>query len=266
MAEHKYHFIVNRFENKEIEAHLDRMLEQYQEGTAEGDDLKAHFDAQSMLHMRDEETVAKFQERCAFLASCYASRSFPPAREELKRHMLSMLTAATRDVLGVYGVCTEPANGDGHAVLDTGRAAVFNMLERVVKDRVDTVNDAAPSSLIFYRDAPPSDWAEASQLGSFLHDKQANDADLRREMALVETLDVGEDIKHLMRTYLTRAGTTYTDALRYYHTASLFNTFRRHADNYVLLLFYSYKVKDKEVRGLQYNINDGDYIEGFGGR
>lgn len=265
MSEQKHHFIINRIENAELEAYIDRLLEQYREGTAEGDDLKALFDAASMLSMRDEDTAAKFQERRAFLAACYASNSFPPAREELKRHVLSMLTSASRDALDAHRLCTAAANGNGYAVLDTGRAAVFKELEAAVRSRVERTPDAAPSSLTFFRDAPPRDWVDADRLGSFIHDKQAHDVDLRREMALVETLGVGEDVKQLMRMYLTRAGNNYANALRYYHTASLFNTFRRHADNYVLLLFYSYKVKDKEARGLQYSVNAGDYVEGFGG-
>lgn len=265
MSKHNHHFIVNRIELKELEEHLDRLLEQYREGTTEGDDLKAQFEAQSTLPIRDEETAAHFQERCAFIAACYASRSFPPSREELKRHVLSMLTSATHDALGAYGVYAESANGDGQAVLNTGRVSVFKELEAVVRSRVERIPDAAPSSLTFFHDAPPKDWVDVDQLGSFMHDKQAHDADLRREMVLVETLAVGEDIKALMRTYLRRAGNNYANALRYYHTVSILNLFRRHADNYTTLLFYSYKVNGKEVRGLQYSVDAGDYITGFGG-
>lgn len=266
MSKHNHHFIINRIEHTALEVPLDSLLEQYREGTAEGDDLKAHFEAQSTLTMRDEETAARFKERCAFLSACYASRSFPPAREELKRHVISMITAATRDVLGEYGVYSESANGDGQAVLDTGRAAVFRALEAVVRSRVERTPDAAPSSLAFYRDAPPKDWVDVDQLGSFIHDKQAHDADLRRETALIGAMAVEEDVRQLMRMYLTRAGNNYANALRYYHTVSILNLFRNHADSYALLLFYSYKVKDKEVRGLQYGVDAGDYIEGFGGR
>lgn len=258
-------FIINRIEHTELEAHIDHLLAQYSEGTAEGDDIKACFEVKSTLSMRDEETAAKFQERCAFLAACYASKSFPPAREELKRHVCSMLTSATRDVLGAYGVYARSANGNGYAVLDTGRAAVFKALEAAVSRRVETTPDADPSSLIFYRDAPPRIWADVDKLDSFMHDKQAHAEELRLEMALVETMAVGEDVKQLMRMYLTRAGNNYANALRYYHTVSMLNVFRNHADNYTALLFYSYKVKDKEVRGLQYSTDDDAFITGFGG-
>lgn len=266
MSKHNHHFIVNRIEHKELEALLDYLLAHYCEGTAEGDDLKARFEVQGTLTLRDEETAAHFKERCAFLTACYASKSFPPAREALKRHVLSVLTGAARDALYEHRLYTAAANGDGHAVLDTGRAAVFKELEAAVRSRVATTPDAAPSSLTFYRDAPPSDWAEVGQLGSFIHDKQAHDVGLRREMALVETLGVGEDIKQLMRMYLTRAGNNYANALRYYHTSSLFSVFRKHADQYALLLFYTYEERGMVVRGLQYGVDAGDYIEGFGGR
>lgn len=265
MAKHNDNFIVNRIEQEELETHLDHLLARYAESTAEGDDLKARFEAQSSVSMRDEDTAAKFQERCIFLAACYASKSFPPARDTLKRHVLSMLTAATRDVLGAYGVYAASANGNGYAVLDTGRGAVFRALEAVVRSRVDTTPDADPSSLCVYRDAPPRNWVDVDKLDSFLQDKQAHDEELRREKALVGAMNVGEDIKQLMHMYLTRAGNNYANALRYYHTVSLLNVFRNHADNYSALLFYSYKVKDKEIRGLQYAGNNGDFITGFGG-
>ncbi len=265
MAKHNDHFIVNCIKHEELEEHIDHLLAHYAEGTAEGDDIKARFEATSMVNVRDEETAAKFQERCAFLAACYASRSFPPQRDTLKTHLLSMLTAAARDVLNAYGVYAASANGNGYAVLDTGRAAVFKALEAAVSRRVETTPDAVPSSLCFYRDAPPRDWLEAEKTAGFVHDMQAHAEDLRREMALVETLAVGEDIKQLMRMYLTHAGNNYANALRYYHTAGVTNLFRKYADNYTTLLFYSYKVKDKEIRGLQYTGNDSDFITGFGG-
>lgn len=265
MAKHNDNFIVNRIEHEELEAHLDRLLVQYREGTAEGDDIKACFEVQSSLSMRDEETAAKFQERCAFLAACFVGRSFPPQRDALRTHVLGMLTRATRDVLGAYGVYAASANGNGYAVLDTGRGAVFSALEAVVRSRVDTTPDADPSSLYFYRDAPPRSWIDVDQLSNFVHDKQAHDEELRREKALVGAMNVGEDIKQLMHMYLTRAGNNYTNALRYYHTVNILNLFRNHAYNYTALLFYSYKVKDKEVRGLQYGPGDGDFITGFGG-
>lgn len=265
MAENNDNFIVNRITHVDLESHLDHLLAHYSEGTAEGDDIKARFESQRSLSMRDEETAAQFQERCIFLAACYASKSFPPQRDTLKTHVLSMLTAATRDVLGAYGVYAASANGNGYQVLDTGRAAVFRILETIVRKRVKTTPDAAQSSLRFYRDVPPRDWVEAEKTVGFMHDKQAHADELKREMALVETLAVGEDIKRLMRMYLTRADNNYANALRYYHTVSILNVFRNNADNYVALLFYSYKVKDKEVRGLQYNTSDNDYITGFGG-
>lgn len=265
MAKHNDHFIVNCITYEDLEAHLDHLLAHYSEGTAEGDDLKARFEVQSSLYIRDEETAAKFQERCIFLAACYASKSFPPARDMLKRHVLSMLTAATRDVLGAYGVYAASAGGNGYSVLDTGRAAVFKALEAAVRRRVETTPDADPSSLSFYRDAPPRSWVDADLLGSFMHDKQAHDEELRRERALVGAMNVGEDVKQLMHMYLTRAGNNYANALRYYHTVSVLNVFRDHADNYTALLFYSYKVKDKEVRGLQYSTDDNAFITGFGG-
>ncbi len=266
MSKHNDNFIVNRITHVDLEAHLDHLLAHYSEGTAEGDDIKACFEVQGSLSMRDEETAAKFQERCAFLAACYASKSFPPKRDTLKVHVLSMLTAATRTVLGEYGVFAASANGNGHAVLDTGRASVFNALERVVKDRVDNANDANPSSLFFHRDAPPRDWVYADKTAGFMHDKQAHADELKREMALVETMAVVEDVKQLMRMYLIRAGNNYANTLRYYHTVSILNVFRNHADNYTALLFYSYEVNGAAVRGLQYGTDAGDYIEGFGGR
>jgi hypothetical protein len=151
-------------------------------------------------------------------------------------------------------------------VLNTGRSAVFNALERVVKDRVGITKDANPSSLSFYRDAPPKDWVDAEKTAGFVHDRRLYTEDINSEMASIETLDVSEDIKQRMRMYLTRAGNNYANALRYYHTVSVLNLLRNHADNYVALLFYSYEVNGTEVRGLQYNTDAGDYIEGFGGR
>lgn len=265
MAKVNDNFIVNRIEQEELEAHLDRLLAHYAEGTAEGDDIKTHFEVQSSVSMRDEETSVKFQERCVFLAACYASKSFPPDRNTLKQHVLSMLTSATRDVLGAYGVYALSANGNGYAVLDTGRGAVFRSLEAAVNRRVQTTPDAYPSSLYFYRDAPPMYWVDIDKLDSFVQDKQAHDEELMREKSLVGAMNVGEDVKQLMHMYLTRAGNNYTNALRYYHTVIMLNLFRKHADNYSSLLFYSYKVKGKEVRGLQYGPDDGDFITGFGG-
>lgn len=265
MASNNDTFIVNRIGHEELEAHLDRLLAHYAEGTAEGDDLKARFEVQSSLTMRDEETAAKFRERYVFLASCYASKSFPPDRNTLKHHVLNMLTTAARDVLAAYGVYAASANGNGYAVLDTGRGAVFRALEAAVNRRVQTTPDADPSSLRFYRDAPPTHWVYVDKLDRFVQDKQAHDEELRREKALVGAMDVGEDVKQLMHMYLTRAGNNYANALRYYHTVNILNLFRNYADNCSALLFYSYKVKDKEIRGLQYAGNDGDFITGFGG-
>ena len=258
-------FIINRIEHADLEAHIDHLLAHYSEGTAEGDDIKALFEVQSSLSMRDEETAAKFQERRIFLDACYASKSFPPERDTLKRHVRRMLNAATRDVLGAYGVYAAYAGGNGYTVLDTGRAAVFRALEAAVSRRVETTPDADPSSLRFYRDAPPQIWVDVDKLDSFAQAKQAHAEALRRETALVGALAVDEDIKQLMHMYLTRAGNNYANALRYYHTVSILNMFRNHADNYTALLFYSYKVKDKEVRGLQYSTDDHAFITGFGG-
>lgn len=266
MANYNDTFIVNRITHVNLEAHLDHLLAHYSEGTTRGDELKALFEVHGSVSMRDEDTAAQFQERCYFLAACYASRSFPPKRDTLKTHVLNMLTTATRDVLGAYGVVAEAASGNRYAVLNTGRAAVFNELERVVRDRVGLTNDANPGSLCFYRDAPPKDWVDAEKTAGFVHDKKAHDDELKLERSLIETLDVSEDIKKLMRAYLARAGNNYANALRYYHTVSVLSLFRNHADNYTALLFYSYEVNGTEVRGLQYGVDASDYIEGFGCR
>lgn len=266
MANHNDTFIVNRITHVNLEAHLDHLLAHYSEGTARGDELKALFEAQGAMPACSDEPSVQFQEHCYFLSACYASRSFPPKRDTLKQHVLNMLTTATRDAVGAYGVVAEAASGNGYAVLNTGRAAVFNALERVVKDRVSNVDDADPSSLCFHRDAPPKDWVDADKTAGFVHDKKAHDDELKLEMSLVEKMPVGENIKQFMRRYLKRAGNNYAHALRYYHTVSVLNLLRNHADNYVALLFYSYVVNGTEVRGLQYNTDAGDYIEGFGGR
>lgn len=266
MANHNDTFIVNRITHANLEAHLDHLLAHYSEGTTRGDELKALFEVQGSMPARGDGPSVQFQERCYFLSACYASKSFPPKRDTLKQHVLSMLINATRDAVSEYGVVAEAASGNGYSVLNTGRAAVFNALERVVKDRVRITEDANPSSLSFYRDAPPKDWVDAEKTAGFVHDRRLYAEEINREMAFIETLDVSEDIKQRMRMYLTRASHAHANALRYYHTVSVLNLLRNHADNYVALLFYSYEVNGTEVRGLQYNTDAGDYIEGFGGR